>query len=85
MTGGRTDIVEIRLRLAPADIAYLKFVVESYEGIAVVRTVDRKEAVIALLVALDFVDEARRVLESLRGEVAWEEVPVPPRSALDTD
>jgi hypothetical protein len=76
VTGGRTDVVEIRLRLAPADIAYVKFVFESYEGIAVVRTVDRKEAVITLMVAGDFIDEARRILESLRGEVAWEEVPV---------
>lgn len=74
--GGRTDIVEIRLRLSPADIAYVKFVIESYEGIAVVRTIDRKDALITLLIAADFAGEARRILESIRREVAWEEVPV---------
>ena len=73
---GRTDIVEIRLRLSPTHIAYLKFVLESYEGIGVVRTIDRKEAVITLLIAADFEEEARRVLASIRDEVAWEEVPI---------
>ncbi len=76
MARGRTDIVEIRLRLSPADIAYVKFVLESYEGIGVVRTIDRKDAVITLLIAADFEGEARRILESIRHEVTWEEVPV---------
>ena len=67
--GGRTDIVEIHLRLSPADIAYVKFVFESYEGIAVVRTIDRKDAVITLLIAADFADEARRILASDRKSV----------------
>ena len=34
------------LRLAPPDIAFVKFVFESYEGVAVVRTLDRGEAVV---------------------------------------
>jgi Domain of unknown function (DUF4911) len=71
--GGRTDVVEIRLRVPPVEIAYVKFVFESYEGIAVVRTLDRKAAVLELLVAPDFADEARRILESLRPEVPWTE------------
>jgi hypothetical protein len=68
-------VVEIYLRLPPADIAYVKFVLESYEGIAVVRTVDRARAVIVLLVVPDLLDEARSILESLRAEVPWEEIP----------
>jgi len=71
-----TAIVEIHVRLPPEEIAYVKFVFESYEGVAVVRTVDRRRAVIALLVVPDFLAAARGILESLRAEVAWEEVPV---------
>ena len=77
MSGGRPDIVEVYLRVAPADIAYVKFIFESYEGIAVVRTVDRARAVIVLLIAADLADEARRILDSIRPEVAWEELPAP--------
>jgi hypothetical protein len=75
--GGRSDVVEIYLRLPPAEIAYLKFVLESYEGIAVVRTVDRHAAVLVLLAAPDLAQEARRILEALRPEVHWEEVAPP--------
>jgi len=74
---GRPDVVEVYLRVAPADIAYVKFIFESYEGIAVVRTVDRARAVIVLLIAADLADEARRILDAIRSEVAWEELPAP--------
>jgi hypothetical protein len=74
---GRAEVVEIYLALAPGDIAYVKFIFESYEGVAVVRTVDRARAVIVLMVAADFAAEARRILDALRAEVAWEELPAP--------
>ena len=76
----RADVVRIYLRMPPGDSAYLKFIFESYEGIAVVRTVDRVSAIIVLIVVPDFLAVAREILESLRIEVAWEEIPDP---ALD--
>jgi hypothetical protein len=77
MTAGRADIVEIYLHLPPEDIAYVKFIFESYEGIAVTRTIDRVAAVIVLLVAADLEDEARAILASIRDEVPWREVDAP--------
>ncbi len=77
MTAGRPDIVEIYIRLPPEEIAYVKYVVESYEGVAVLRTVDRAAAVIVLMVAADLEHEARGILEALRHEVPWCEVPPP--------
>src|SRR5206468_7051516 len=38
------DVVPIYLSLPPREIAYVKFVFESYEGVAVVRTLDRRAA-----------------------------------------
>ena len=73
----QTGIVEIWIELAPTDIAFVKFVFESYEGIAVVRTGDRKRAVIVLLVAADFLADARAILADLRRTVAWRELPAP--------
>jgi len=71
------DLIEIYLRIQRTDIALLKFVVESYEGIGIVRTIDRKKATIAVLAMPDLVDHMWRVLESLRDEVEWYEIPAP--------
>jgi len=79
MTAGRSEVVEIYLRVPPAEIAYLKFIFESYEGIAVVRTIDRAAAVIVLMIAADFEREARAILASLRDQVPWAEEPAPTR------
>lgn len=73
----RTDLHEIYLRVRRQDIAYLKFIVESYEVLGIVRTVDPREALIVMLVLEDSLELAREVLAALAGEVAVEEVPRP--------
>jgi hypothetical protein len=75
--GARTDVVEIYLELPPADIAFVKFILESYEGVGVMRTIDRTKALVVLMIAADFLDDARAILASLRSEVAWREVERP--------
>ncbi len=72
-----TDLHEIYLEIRPEDIAYVKFIFESYEGVGIVRTVDRKKAVIVLMVVQDFLPTARLILDSLKNEVAVNEVPRP--------
>ena len=52
------DVVPIYLRLPPREIAYVKFVFESYETVAVVRTLDRRAATLVVLVVPDFADAA---------------------------
>jgi hypothetical protein len=71
------DVVPIYLRLPPREIAYVKFVFESYEGIAVVRTLDRHAARLVVLVAPDFVSDARAVIASLVAEGACTETGPP--------
>ena len=77
----RPEIVEIYLELPPGDIAYLKFILESYEGVGVMRTIDRTKAVVVLMIAADFLDDARALLASLRAEVPWREIPRPDDSS----
>ncbi len=72
------DVVPLFLRLPPAEIAYVKFVFESYEGVAVVRTLDRRAALLVVLAAPDFEADARRVVASLVAEGACEETGAPP-------
>jgi Domain of unknown function (DUF4911) len=77
------DVVPIFLRVPRAEIAYIKFVFESYEGIAVVRTLDRHAALLAVLAAPDFETSARAIVRALASEAGCEEVPAPPGPPLD--
>jgi len=72
------NLCEIFLELLPEDIAYLKFIIESYEGVGIVRTVDQKRAIVDLLVVEDFMQTALSILASLQQEVSFAEIPRPP-------
>ena len=71
------DVHEIYLQVRRPDIAYIKFIVESYELLGIIRTVDPERAVIALLVLEDSLRLAREVLTALADEVVLEEIPRP--------
>ena len=68
---------EIYIEIRPEEIAYIKFIFESYEGVGIIRTVDRKKAVIVLMVVDDFLSTARSILASLRNEVSLNEIARP--------
>jgi len=78
-----TDLEPIFLHVAPPDIALVKFLFESYEGVAIVRTVDRRAAVIVALVSRDFVAVARAILADLHTRIAIAEIPPPPEAGED--
>jgi hypothetical protein len=78
-----TDLEPIFLRVAPLDIALVKFLFESYEGVAIVRTVDRRAAVIVALVSRDFLAVARAILDDLHTRIAIEEIPRPAETGDD--
>jgi len=59
------------------DIAYFKFIVESYEGMAVIRTKDPHEAIVELMVAPGWEKDVDEVLEGLRQEIPIEALPPP--------
>ena len=68
------DVVPILLRVPRPEVAYVKFVFESYEGVAVCRTLDRHEALLVVLVAPDFLQPARAIVQALVAENACEDV-----------
>ncbi len=77
------DIVPILLRIPRREIAYVKFIFESYEGVAVARTIDRKAATIVILVAPDFLDQARIIVESFQRDGICQELPLPAEADVD--
>jgi hypothetical protein len=60
------------LRIRREDIAYFKFIIEAYEGMAVVRTKDPHEAVVELMIAPGWEKDVDEVLEGLRKEIPIE-------------
>ena len=72
---GNPETVEIFLELPPEDIVFVKLIVEAHEGLGVLRTLDRKRAVIVVMVAADMEADTRAMLASLREQVPWVEIP----------
>jgi hypothetical protein len=62
-------------RLHRKDIAYFKFIIESYEGMAVVRTKDPHEAIVELMVAPGWEKDIDEVLEGLGREITLDPLP----------
>lgn len=71
------ELCDIYLEIPPEQIAYVKFIFESYEEVGIVRTVDRRKAVIVLLAMNDFLAAARKILDSLKTEIPLREIPRP--------
>ncbi|MGH7927513.1 MAG: DUF4911 domain-containing protein, partial [Candidatus Binatia bacterium] len=69
-----SDLQLIYLETPPEHIAYAKFIFESYEEVGIIRTIDRKRAVIVLLVMRDFAATARKILDSLEKEIPLKEI-----------
>lgn len=76
-------IEPIFIRLDPRDIALAKFLFESYEEVAIVRTLDRRTAVIVVLAVDDFVEAAWNIVADLTEIVPCEVVPAPPEAGDD--
>jgi hypothetical protein len=71
------DVVPIFLVVPRAEIGYVKFIFESYEGVAVLRTIDRHQGLLVVLAVPDFLAQARLVVASLAEEIGCREVEPP--------
>lgn len=72
-----TEIVPIYLQVDPVDIGRIKFLFESHEDVAIIRTLDREQAVIVLLVVPDFLAVARAVIDELSRDLPIQELDEP--------
>ena len=73
----------IFLRVAPVDIALVKFVFESYEGVGIVRTLDRHAALIVALISRDFLADAWGIVADLQTRIDCAVVEAPPDAGED--
>lgn len=71
------DLDVIFLRVRRDDIAFIKFIFESYEEVGLIRTFDQRIAIVTVLVCPDFRLAARGILDSLRTQIEFEEIDPP--------
>ncbi|MCH8157813.1 MAG: DUF4911 domain-containing protein [Nitrospinae bacterium] len=64
-----TDSIQWLLEVDKKDIAYIVSVVEGYDNLAVVRTVDPAQSIIELMISPDYLEDTRRLVEALSKEV----------------
>ena len=69
------DTTSKYFRLRREDIAYFKFIMESCEGVAVVRTKDPQEAVVELMIPPGLERDVEEILGGLRKEIPVEALP----------
>ncbi|MBW2038688.1 MAG: DUF4911 domain-containing protein [Deltaproteobacteria bacterium] len=62
------DTIAIFIQIPPREIAFLTFVLESYEGVATMRTVDPEKGIVELMVPPHQKEEITEILRSLAGE-----------------
>jgi hypothetical protein len=78
------NTIQMYFRVNPKDQAYVKFLVESYEGLAAIRTVDPREGIMEWMIPPDLVEQAEALVESLRAEISIEQISPPDKAFLDS-
>jgi hypothetical protein len=69
--------VDRYFRVERRDLVYLKFIVEAYEGLAVLSTVDRGTAIVRISTFPWFLDDIDRLVRSLQSEIQLTETSPP--------
>jgi len=75
------NTIQKYFRVNPRDMAYLKFIVESYEGLAVIRTVNPREGIVEWMIPPSLVEEADELIASLQEEIVIMRVGPPGKTA----
>ena len=65
-----TDSIQWLLEVDKEDIHFLVGVFESYDDFGIVRTLDQKRGLVEVMLSPDYVEEARKLLASLAGEIS---------------
>ncbi|MEK6776048.1 MAG: DUF4911 domain-containing protein [bacterium] len=76
------DTLQIFARVDRNQIAYLSAIIDSYEGLAVMRTLDPAQGIVSFYVCRPLYEQARALLQSLQQEIGFEFID-PPRDQQD--
>jgi len=65
------------LKLKRKDIVLVQFIIEGYEGLATVTTIDSRAAIIQVAIMPDFVSDVMCILDSFKKQLPIEEIDYP--------
>ncbi|MHB8138340.1 MAG: DUF4911 domain-containing protein [Smithellaceae bacterium] len=65
-------------KINTSDIMLVQFILEGYEGLVTVSTIDPKGAIIQVLIMQDFIKDVEGILEHLKVQFMIKEVPSQP-------
>jgi hypothetical protein len=68
------DTFSILIQIPPEEIAFLSFILESYEGVAIAQTIDPVQGLMELMVAPDYQEEVREILQDLSQQFPIKEI-----------
>jgi len=71
------DCVPIYLKLLPEKIVELKLILESYEGIGELRTLDNRKGEVVILAVKDTEQIARELVADIKEQIGVREIPKP--------
>lgn len=69
-------------RLSRRQIGYLRFILESYDGLAFVRTLDSRQAMVEIAFPASRREDAESLLNAVAVECGMAAVETPPKEAL---
>jgi len=72
--GGTMETGNRYYQLASRDMVYMKFVLEAYEGLSTMSTVDGKRGIVRVNYPLCFADDMGALMQALAKEIAVTEV-----------
>ncbi|HNZ10544.1 MAG: hypothetical protein BWX99_00482 [Deltaproteobacteria bacterium ADurb.Bin151] len=62
-------------KIKASDIALLQFILEGYEGLVTVSTIDPRDAIIQISIMPDFAEDVECILEDLKERFMMKEIP----------
>jgi hypothetical protein len=71
-------------RLPPKEVGYLRFLLEGYDGLAFLRTIDGRQALVEVSYAPSLAKETVPLLAALEAEVGLTEIPPPAEVVEDS-
>ncbi|MDR2337539.1 MAG: DUF4911 domain-containing protein [Deltaproteobacteria bacterium] len=73
----------IFIKLPPEHIVTMKFILESYEGLGIIRTLNAERGRLVIIAPSDSMQTLKGLLKSLKNEIFVEEIDAPPEISSD--
>jgi hypothetical protein len=70
-------MIKTYFKLKRKDIALVQFIIEGYEGMATVTTIDPHTAIIQISIIPDFISDMSAIIKDLKNKYKMEEVNYP--------